>query len=57
MSGELEYEIKALWIVDGERAPHCVYRVYDRTGGRWAKVAGDFDSHSRAVEWILDRRG
>lgn len=47
----LEYEVKELWLVDDE-GPRRVWRVYDRTAGRFAAVSGDFDSRAEAIEWM-----
>ena len=47
----LEYEVKELWMVDvGEL--RRVWRVYDRTAGRFAAVSGDFASRAEAIEWM-----
>lgn len=48
----LEYEVKELWmVVDGEGARR-VWRVYDRTAGRFAAVSPDFASRAEAIEWM-----
>lgn len=47
----LEYEIKELWLVDGEGV-RVVFRVYDRTAGRFAAVSQDFPNREDAEEWI-----
>lgn len=48
----LEYEIKQLWLVDGDGRWRVVFRVYDRTAGRFAAVSQDFEEWMEAVEWI-----
>lgn len=47
----LEYEVKELWLVDGGE-PRRVWRVYDRTAGRFAAVSPDFASRAEAIEWM-----
>lgn len=47
----LEYEVKELWLVGGGK-PRRVWRVYDRTGGRFAAVSPDFASRAEAIEWM-----
>lgn len=47
----LEYEVKELWLVDDE-GPRRVWRVYDRTAGRFAAVSVDFASRAEAIEWM-----
>lgn len=46
-----EHEVKELWLVDDE-GPRRVWRVYDRTAGRFAAVSVDFASRVEATEWM-----
>lgn len=47
----LEYEVKELWLVGGGE-PRRVWRVYDRTAGRFAAVSPDFAGRDEAIEWM-----
>ena len=53
---QVEYEIRRVWISDGLAPPRKVWRVYDVTAGRLARVA-EFETRRRAVAWVMARRG
>lgn len=52
----IEYEIRQVWAwhEGSGRAPEPVYRVYDVTAGRMARVA-EFEDRPSAVEWVRSR--